>query len=525
MDPVADFFAKNILIVYFFYGLSFFCMGLVVWLESNRTSEFRISRVIGPLAGFGIIHGLHEWFEMFKVLSQSQAANIPRWLLLDAIRIPHLVVSFLLLLIFGVRLLYATSINGDDEKKLAYLSAGGLLGLWTASVFITGQVYDLHGSDWADAMDVLARYILGIPGSLLAAWAIILEQRTFKRRGMAGFGHDLRWAAWALIMYGIIGQAFPKESFLFPSNIINDRLFLETFGIPIQFFRASEAAIMAVFVIRALRAFEVERQQRLAHAHEARMAAQQAALETQRRAQLETEELNRELMEREEMLGQLLHQVVSAQEHERRRIARELHDGTGQILTGLGLGLAAARESIHADPGLAIAQLAELKQLNSQALQELHNVISDLRPSLLDDLGLVAAFKAQAREFENRTGVETAFEVDGHRRRVLPEIETIAYRIAQEALTNVAKHAKANRVTISLQFQPNCLTLIVTDDGQGFEPLKATQADDGQRRAWGLLGIQERVALVNGTCDIVSQPGAGTTIRATIPIIKENGYK
>jgi len=517
MDPVAEFFVHNIIVVYFFYGLAFFCMGLVVWLESGRTSEFRIARAIGALAAFGILHGLHEWFEMFQKLSETGATNIPGWLLLDPIRISHLVLSFLLLVVFGVRLLYAIHRKDGNERRVAYLSAGALLIVWGTAVLLTRWLYNPSPDEFVAMIDVLSRYMIGMPGALLAAWAIILEQRSFRKRGMTGFGRDLLWAASALLLYGIVGQAFPRESILFPSSIINGGWFLETFGIPIQFFRAVEAAIMAVFVIRALRAFELERQQRLNVAQEARLVAQQQALETQKAARQQTEELYGELKQREELLGEMLHQVVSAQEGERQRIARELHDGTGQIMTGLGLGLAAAVESVSHNPELALNQLEELKRLNAQALRELHEVISDLRPSVLDDLGLVPALKAQTRQFEARTGVKTAFRVEGKRKRLQPEIETIIFRIGQEALTNVAKHASADTASVCLHFNENCLTLLVEDDGQGFDPELVLQPDGHHRTAWGLLGIQERVALVGGECRIRSRPGGGTQIEAQIP--------
>ncbi len=518
MDPVADFFAKNIVVVYFFYGLAFFIMGLVVWLESNRTSEFRITRAFALLAGFGIIHGLHEWFEMFQVLSLSGATAIPGWLLLDEIRLLHLLVSFILLIVFGVTLLFSTHEKDGRDRRLAYLAAGALFAVWLLSVLVTRWIFKPDPDEMMTGMDVLARYILGIPGALLAAWAIVLEQRSFKKSSSTHFGRDLQWAAWALILYGVVGQAFAPESFLFPSNIINSRFFFETFGIPIQFFRATEAALMAIFFIRALRAFELERQRRLAQAQDARLTAQQEALKTQHRAQKETEKLNQELREREELLGELLHQVVTAQESERQRIARELHDGAGQILTGLGLGLAATTESVRNDPKLAGKQLLELKRLNAQALEELHNVIVDLRPAVLDDLGLVPALKAQVRQFEARTGVEATFSVKGTRRRLQPELETIIFRIGQEALTNVAKHAKAKNVSVMLHFNVNCLKLIVTDDGCGFDPEEILKPDGQQRTAWGLLGIQERVALVGGVSYFISEPGKGATIHISVPL-------
>lgn len=517
MDPVADFFTRNIIVVYFFYGLAFFVMGLVIWLESNRTSEFHLTRVFGLLAGFGIIHGLHEWFEMFQKLSEAGATTIPAWLLNDYVRLAHLIVSFLFLIIFGVSLLFSIHQKDGREHKVALLAAGMLFVIWLASVLITRQIYQPSHEDFVRSMDVLGRYILGIPGALLAAWAIVLEQRSIGHQNRVRFGRDLQWAAWALILYGVVGQIFAPKSFLFPSNIINGQMFLDTFGIPIQFFRATEAVIMAFFFIRALRTFEVQRQRQLATAQESQMAAQRAAMETQKLARQATEQLNYELREREKLLGELLRKIVSAQEGERRRVARELHDGTGQILTGLGLGLAAASESVQTDSETAHDQLVELKKLNAQALEELHHVIADLRPAVLDDLGLVPALMNQTRQFESRTGVKADFQVIGQRRRLSPELETVVFRIGQEALTNIAKHANAKNACLQLLFSKNCLKLIVQDDGCGFEPERAMRPDSPGRTAWGLLGIQERASLVGGACFIISQPGEGTIVHVTIP--------
>jgi signal transduction histidine kinase len=518
MDPVTEIFTDNIIVIYFVYGLAFFCMGLFIWMESSRTSELRISRAFIFLAGFGIIHGLHEWFEMFQVMSSAGATAIPHWLLLNQIRIPHLIVSFVLLMLFGVKLLFSNYRESGDEKRFTYGAVGALLALWFITVLVTRWIYKPSQEEFVVVVDVLGRYILGIPGALLAAWAILLEQRALSKRQIGGFGRDLQWAAWALILYGVVGQLFVPESFLFPSNVINSRLFLETFGFPIQFFRAVEAFLIAFFFIRALRVFELDRQKRLREAQDERLAAQQQALDTQRSAKEATEQLNRELVQREEILGELLHQVVSAQENERERIARELHDGTGQILTGLGMGLAAAYETVNQNPQLASRQIEELRHLNGQALEELHLLIRDLRPAVLDDLGLVPALQNQVRQFEERTGVNATFEVVGKRRRLQPELETVIFRIGQEALTNVAKHAKAKSAQVKLSFNPHCLKLMVRDDGQGFDPSEVLSPGGGERTAWGLLGIQERVAIVGGVCFIISEPGQGTLIHTSIPV-------
>ncbi|MGW8318525.1 MAG: hypothetical protein ACWGPS_04705, partial [Candidatus Promineifilaceae bacterium] len=226
MDPVAEFFVHNIIVVYFFYGLAFFCMGLVVWLESGRTSEFRIARAIGALAAFGILHGLHEWFEMFQKLSETGATNIPGWLLLDPIRISHLVLSFLLLVVFGVRLLYAIHRKDGNERRVAYLSAGALLIVWGTAVLLTRWLYNPSPDEFVAMIDVLSRYMIGMPGALLAAWAIILEQRSFRKRGMTGFGRDLLWAASALLLYGIVPEleAQTRDYKLTEGEFLSDNL-------------------------------------------------------------------------------------------------------------------------------------------------------------------------------------------------------------------------------------------------------------------------------------------------------------
>jgi len=524
ISSLAEFFQRNIIVIFFFYGLAFFAMGLVVWFESNRSSGFRIARAMKLLAGFGIIHGLHEWFEMFQNLAQSGATNIPEWLLLDQIRIPHLVVSFILLIVFGVRLIYANRLDGTNENLFSLFSAGILFIIWLMSAIATRLVFDPPQVEFITAVDVLSRYILGIPGAILAAWAIFLEERSFRMQGMSRFGRNLLWAAVALILYGAVGQIFTAESFLFPANLINSTLFIRLFGIPIQLFRAIMATLMALFILRALRAFEVEQQRRLSAANEARLAAQQKALVVQREARTETEQLNRELQAayqqlqlREARRADLLRQVVSAQEQERQRIARELHDGTGQILTGLGLGLAAAETNIPQDQDLAVNQVHELRTLNAKALGELRDIISDLRPSVLDDMGLVPAIKSQLTTFEKRTGLPVKMTINGHRQRLAPEIETIIFRITQEALTNVAKHAQASEVQLELNFQPDELCLQVYDNGVGFDP-QLVLKDSAPRHAWGLIGMQERVALAGGRCEIQSRPGKGTHIRVTVPL-------
>jgi signal transduction histidine kinase len=703
-------FFQHIDVVYFIYGLAFFSMGLAILLESRRTSEFRLAGVMMFLAGFGFLHGVHEWLDMFERLGKFDAFSPGQAFFLNGLRIGGLVFSFCLLIVFGITLITSNRATNDRQRNYAWITAGLLAAFWFVSLLLTRWIYAPTADEFVTSADVLARYIVGIPGALLAAWAIILEQQAFKERGMPVFGRALFGAAIALALYGAIGQLFVTPSFLFPANIINGELFFQLFGFPVQLFRAIMAVIAAVFIIQALRAFEVETNQQINAANEARLAAQKEALAIQEKAQHETEAINRDLeqavqelsilyelsrnlaatidrdmllqqtvtqvfdtlprvgggmvllseksgrplsvvaisgysgrrldgpnspfdcpydraymlgeyvatnghlawcdgenivdlgeagsvlsrelddpieidigghtlgvpllskqrvigsvvfsvmpntapftqrdlalivaiagqlsiaienaslyqdaQERDAMRGELLTQVVEAQEKERQRIARELHDSTGQSLTALGLGLAAINDNLYRNTDMAAWQLQELRTLNSQTLQDVHNLVTDLRPSLLDNLGLVAALRSQVQAFRKRTGVQASFSLTGEKQRTDPKIELTIYRIAQEALTNIAKHARATEVKVRLIVRPERLCLRIRDNGRGFDPDKVLDSSQKHREAWGLLGMQERVSLIGGHFFIRSRKDVGTVIQICIPLpeIKDEAH-
>ena len=233
---------------------------------------------------------------------------------------------------------------------------------------------------------------------------------------------------------------------------------------------------------------------------------------------IENASLYQEVQERDAMRGELLQQIVDAQEKERQRVARELHDSTGQSLTALGLGLAAVSDNLYRNTDRAAWQLDELRSLNSQTLQDVHNLVADLRPSLLDNLGLVSALRSQVLAFRKRTGIDATFYHTGEKRREDPTIELTIYRIAQEALTNIAKHAKARMVKVRLISRPDRLCLRIRDNGQGFDTEKVLDSSQKRRESWGLLGMQERVSLIGGHFFIRSREDVGTIIQICIPL-------
>jgi signal transduction histidine kinase len=694
MNPITAFLVRNIIAVFFGYGLAFFTLGSALALTARRASRFRFVRAIPALAAFGITHGSHEWYEMFQKIAALNSGHVPGTAE-EVVRLALLAVSFMALSAFGLLLLRPT----EDDRRTVILPIAAMALLWLGGTAAAAAVLRTPFTESLVLADVLARYGLAIPGALLGAWALMVQQRTFREYGMPQFGRDLVWCAVALFLYGVVGQIFVRPSPLFLSRLLNSSNFLEWFGIPVQLFRAVMATTLTVFMVRALNAFELESQRQLDEANEARLAVQARALEAERHATREMERLNEELQlktheltllldlsnllaapmslqdrlhnvlesivqslsfpeagaillisrqtgslqerasigfaahmdgvendrhqmalelgrrcveqgevvcrhqdgsifnfgprdvsgrakckfhpspvlyialpltvqrqvigsvvlgqhdwdqvwelssdefsiilstaqqlglsienarlyqaaqEREKRLGELLHQVVGAQEMERQRIARELHDATGQSLTAVALGLRGVESTLATNPSMAVAQLQELKIYSTDALGELRHIISDLRPSQLDDLGLVPALQWYVQEFEKRYGVHAEFVLQGERRRLPQEYETVLFRIAQEALTNIGKHAHAARATVRFEFEPGQVRLTIEDDGRGFDPeavLRQTRP-----AGWGLLGMQERALLLGGDFQIESDPTGGTCIQVTAPLLVE----
>jgi two-component system sensor histidine kinase UhpB len=223
----------------------------------------------------------------------------------------------------------------------------------------------------------------------------------------------------------------------------------------------------------------------------------------------ERKRVEEELARRTQQLEALSRQLIEAQEAERRAIARELHDDFGQVLTALRLNL--ARQSHDAE---SIA-------LVDGAIARMRELATDLRPPLLDELGLEASLRWYVEREVKRAGLVGRLSLEPLRARPPAAVETTAFRVAQEALTNVIRHAQANLVEVKLRQDDGRLELVVRDDGRGFDVAAARQrATHGDSQ--GLLSMQERVALVGGKFDIESAPGRGTTIRAQLPVIQSD---
>jgi signal transduction histidine kinase len=226
-----------------------------------------------------------------------------------------------------------------------------------------------------------------------------------------------------------------------------------------------------------------------------------------------TQDLALQSLQRQELLKQL----IQTQEDERRRIARDLHDDLGQDLAGLGMRLEAAEQSWGGDQGQARTKLAEARALIARVSQIVHAMILSLRPPTLDDLGLEAAVRAQAERTLREAGLRVEFFTHGLERRLPPDSETALFRVFQEAMSNIARHAHAHQVRLSLEMRDGHFAGEIVDDGIGFD-LDQAYPTGHTLRGMGLLGMRERAEQFGGTLEIQSRPGHGTRILIRLPI-------
>ena len=476
----------DIITVYFFYGLSFFSMGLAVLLEVDRSSEMDFARALRSLAGFGLIHGGHEWIEMFLLIHPDiEGTFIYQYIGIG--RVILLAISFLFLISFGARL-----IAGPTRTRLSWQLLGVITGIW-----IVGLIW-LVLNEPADArlvaMDVYTRYSLAIPGAALTAWGLILQRQKFLQAGMRGYGRDVLAAAIAFGLYGGVGQLFASPSNVFPSSFLNSVAFQNWFGFPIQLFRSVMACIAAIGIISSLRAFEDETRRRFETLSLAR--------------QMEHERLD-------ELRDELLHRTVRAQELERQRIAQELHDELGQALTALGMGLSAISGNAS-KPEKVSAQARQLQVVVKEGISGLQNLVSGLHPPQLDDFGLLPTLRWYVDEVNERFGLKVTVSIRGDEADLPMDVRTVLFRVVQESLTNVIRHAKTERADVLVVFDDGEVRIRVEDAGCGFD-VNATLHNTA-RPCWGLLGMIERAALIGGDCQFVSQPGVGTIVEVLAPL-------
>ena len=212
--------------------------------------------------------------------------------------------------------------------------------------------------------------------------------------------------------------------------------------------------------------------------------------------------------------------IIKAQEDERQRVARDIHDGPAQTLANIVLRLEIAEKLLEIDQRRVKQELNDLKNLVRSNLQDIRRIIFDLRPMALDDLGLVPALAKYFDNFQASHGIKVNFKVNGREKRLLPSLEIAVFRLIQEGMTNVAKHSLTDRVEVSVQFQDDSIRAMVKDFGQGFNAQKTLETAHAH---FGLVGMRERIEMFSGQFFLVSENSIGTTVEFEIPITDERG--
>jgi signal transduction histidine kinase len=217
--------------------------------------------------------------------------------------------------------------------------------------------------------------------------------------------------------------------------------------------------------------------------------------------------------ERMSVLRRQLAQVTAAQEEERQRIAQELHDGVGPTLASLNLRLRTVRKLLAGEDHPAVSELEELARLTKACIRDIRRLIQDLRPAVLEELGLMPALRNYLIRYQEEHGIEVDLALPTTEERLPMPAETVLFRFAQEALANVAKHAQAQKVSIELKYEGDRVDLSVTDNGKGFDPLERLSS-----KHLGLWSMRERAEQAGGRFEIKSEPGAGTMVCTSIPM-------
>jgi len=486
----------DITLVFFIYGLAFFSMGIALLLESGRSPLLAEATVLLPLAIFGFVHGAHEWMEMFLDKSEWLVFRDSLWL--SWLRIGILSISFICLIVFAVRMWEPQKHFVAREVLIGFISLIVLM----FSIIFFGFSYRESHIDWLNHVDANVRYLIAVPGAGFAGLALLRQARHADRQDRKEMALGLNVSGMCFLLYALTQLVVPPVD-VFPGNWVNTQSFAQITGIPIQVVRAVLAVIITVSMIRAIQVAENERQQQLRYVQQARLDA--------------LEQLRAELLKRETMRRDLLRRIVIAQEEERARIARELHDETAQILTAFSLHLATLQSDSLQDEERKIV-ISNLLDLSRKMSESIRRMVHDLRPAQLDDLGLAAALRYLADEESKRLGLKVELEMNGEPYRLDPLIETVIFRVAQESLTNIARHAKVKQAQVLLNYGVDDVELRVGDKGVGFEVDQIQFSDQGL----GLIGMRERVRSVGGKFHLESKLGQGTRVELKLP---RNGLK
>lgn len=465
MGVIRTFVELNREIILFAYGLVFFVLGLAILFQSRRYSRLDLARNLLWLAGFGLLHGLYEWGELFSP-TQERYLTPQAALLLHVAHLVFFGLSVLSLFEFGMALLRPS----EHRRWLRFVPVGMFI-VWSLFSFVVLPQLTSDPRMWHSTAEALSRYGIAFPAALLAAYS--LRQQTFERispLNVPRIVNMLRVAGVALALYAVFGGLIPPPVTFFPGNVLNEKTFEQALGVPPLVFQSLIGLVLALAFIHALDVFDVETARRI------------------------------EAMEQQQILNA-----------ERDRIARDLHDGVIQKVYTAGLLVTSAQQ--QAAPESAIAtRLNTAATVLNDAIGDLRRNIGELHPTAPDET-LAAALRRLAGDPRFRSLVDIGLDI------ALPESDQLSptraehvVAIVTEALSNVVRHAQARQVTITARQTAAQLKLIIKDDGSGLSP----QAVPG----YGLRNMRDRTKLLSGELSVTSG-SKGTTVQLEIPLKDE----
>ena len=458
MDSLRAFFVINRPIVLFVYGLTFFVMGLAVFLQSRRHSRLRLSRDLYWLAAFGTLHGMHEWGVMFIPIQSEYMPAVLIHLLLT-LQVVLLALSFLCLLMFGAVTLERR--HPHLRKVVIFLSLLWGLGFWV-SFYLLPTV-----ASWHLLSNISARYLLGATGGILAAYGLRYQAKTdIEPLNTPHIYRMLRIAGSALLAYAVVGGLIVPEADFFPANILNRQLTIQLLGVPVEVIRSLTGLILAVTIIRALEIFEIELDHRI-----------------------------------EEM------EVERIQAAERDRIGQDIHDGVIQDVYSASLILEAT-ESLLEPESEAARRVHQAKNVLNTVNMDLRSYMISLRAEVPPD-PLIPSLKqliANPR-FQGLLDIDLSYDFEPNLR---PTQVHHMLSIVHEGLSNTLKHARARKAKITIARNDGIMTLRIVDDGRGFSPAVRSAG-------YGLRSMRDRARLLGGQLEVESDVGKGTRVIFTLP--------
>jgi signal transduction histidine kinase len=467
MDIVRDFFNANETLLFFIYGQVYFILALSIILRAQSQSRLEMARILPLLAAFGVTHALYKWGDVFIPVQATYVSSsfVP---MMRALQLVVLGLSFTLLFAFGLRMMSPRKWN---PKLIQWLPLV-IFAVWLSAIVVVWLFKLASNDDILATADVSSRYLLALPAGLLAAAGLHRQaQGAIGDMGVPTIVSFMRAAGIALVAYAFLAGLLGPPAPFFPANWLNQDLVQDLLGIPVALFRALVGLVLAYSILQALKVFQVETD----HWIEEKERAQALAAD-------------------------------------RERIGRELHDGTIQSIYAAGLILEDVRMTMGIEPERAAGQLDRAMASLNRSIQDIRSYIFDLRRGdAVDDIE--SSLGRLIDDFHVNTLIDVEFFVEGKKPQSI-EVDQAQnlFQIAREALTNVARHARARHVDVRLRYGEHRLTLRIADDGVGFP----SSGVNGAGR--GLKNMRERAQLLEGALVVEGSPNEGVTVVLTMPI-------